>query len=312
MPPFDDGTRVSTRAESTRSPQLFESRGTAFAGQGCAWPALQSPAQQRHRLKARHMNRNEIKAVVKAAGGSTLTRESRSANLTATANDLRLGLNIQIKSFSGLRTQHLQSLVTKWKTDGQSTRTIQNKLAHLRAALRGVGREKFAADSRNSNAALGASGGSRSGTHTTPDEKTLEGRISALPEPFQAGARLQQTLGLRAQEAVQSNQSLRVWENQILAGRPVTVLHGTKGGRPRSISLLDQASKEQALAAVQAAISVIEKQDGKLIPSSTLEGANRAYQRGRIQIRSATPVDSMNEGGMLRAVDQQLSVHSKR
>ena len=32
----------------------------------------------------------------------------------------------------------------------------------------------------------------------------------------------------------------------------------------------------------------------------------------RIQIRSATPVDSMNEGGMLRAVDQQLSVHSKR
>ena len=81
------------------------------------------------------MNRNEIKAVVKAAGGSTLTRESRSANLTATANDLRLGLNIQIKSFSGLRSQHLQSLVTLWKTDGQSTRTIQNKLAHVRAAL---------------------------------------------------------------------------------------------------------------------------------------------------------------------------------
>ena len=33
---------------------------------------------------------------------------------------------------------------------------------------------------------------------------------------------------------------------------------------------------------------------------------------GRIQIRSATPMDSMNEGGMLRAVDQQLSVHSQR
>ena len=32
---------------------------------------------------------------------------------------------------------------------------------------------------------------------------------------------------------------------------------------------------------------------------------------GRIQIRSATPIDSMNEGGMLRAVDQQLSVHSQ-
>ena len=32
----------------------------------------------------------------------------------------------------------------------------------------------------------------------------------------------------------------------------------------------------------------------------------------RIQIRSATPVDSMNEGGVLRAVDQQFSVHSQR
>ena len=225
------------------------------------------------------MNRNEIKAVVKAAGGSTLTRESRSANLTATANDLRLGLNIQIKSFSGLRTQHLKDLVNHWNSEGQSTRTIQNKLAHLRAALRGVGREKFAADPRNSNAALGASGGSRSGTHTIHSEKALEERISALPEPFQAGARLQQTLGLRAQEAVQSNQSLRVWEKQIQAGRPVMVLHGTKGGRPRSVSLLDQASKDRAIAAVREAIRVTEMQDGKLIPSSTLEGANRAYQR---------------------------------
>ena len=63
----------------------------------------------------------------------------------------------------------------------------------------GVGREKFAADPRNSNAALGASGGSRSGTHTIPSEKALEERISSLPEPFKAGARLQQALGLRAQ-----------------------------------------------------------------------------------------------------------------
>ena len=57
------------------------------------------------------------------------------------------------------------------------------------------------------------------------------------------------------------------------------VLHGTKGGRPRSVSLLDQASKDRAIAAVREAIRVTEMQDGKLIPSSTLEGANRAYQR---------------------------------
>ena len=35
-------------------------------------------------------------------------------------------------------------------------------------------------------------------------------------------------------------------------------------------------------------------------------------QQWRIQTRSATPVDSVNEGGVLRAVDQQFSVHSQR
>ena len=111
----------------------------------------------------------------------------------------------------------------------------------------------------------------------TPSQakKALEERISSLPEPFKAGARLQQALGLRAQEAVQSNQSLRSWEKQIQAGRPVKVLHGTKGGRPRDVSLLGQASKDRALAAVREAIRVADKQDGKLIPSTSLEGANR-------------------------------------
>jgi hypothetical protein len=42
---------------------------------------------------------------------------------------------------------------------------------------------------------------------------------------------------------------------------------------------LDQVSKEKALTAVREAISIMEKMDGKLIPSATLEGANRAYQR---------------------------------
>ena len=43
------------------------------------------------------------------------------------------------------------------------------------------------------------------------------------------------------------------------------------------------------------------------------ESALSAFGKARrIQIRSATPLDSMNEGGMLRAVDQQLPVHSQR
>lgn len=225
------------------------------------------------------MTRNEIKAIVKAAGGSTLTREARSANLTATANDLKLRLNIQIKSFAGLKTQHLTSLVTLWKEQGKSIRTIQNQLAHVRAALRAVEREKFADSKQVSNTALGASNASRGGTHSVPSPEVLEARLSALPTGFQEAARLQQTLGLRAQEAIQSNQSLRRWEKQLENGQRVTVLHGTKGGRARDTSLPSENARKAALEAVRAAIKATDRQEGKLIPSSSLEGANRAYQR---------------------------------
>ena len=225
------------------------------------------------------MSRNEIKAIVKAAAGSTLTKESRSSNLTATANDLKLRLNIQIKSFSGLKTQHLKKLVTLWKEQGKSTRTIQNKLAHVRAALRAVGREKFAGSSQVSNASLGAANASRRGTHSVPSADVLEARISALPTGFQEAARLQHALGLRAQEAIQSNASLRHWERQLEHGQRVSVLHGTKGGRARDTALLSENARKAALEAVRAAIKAADRQEGKLIPSRTLEGANRAYQR---------------------------------
>lgn len=225
------------------------------------------------------MNRNEIHQVVKVAGGSTLTKGGRSANLTATANDLRLALNIQIKSFKGLKTQHLARLVSFWKEQGKSIRTIQNRLAHVRSALRSVGREKFADSAQVSNASLGAAGASRGGTHTVASKEVIEARISKLQPGFKEAAQLQRTLGLRAQEAIQSNQSLRLWQRQLEKGRRVTVLHGTKGGRGRDISLVSEKAQKQALEAVRAAITAMDKHGGQLVPSRSLEGANRAYQR---------------------------------
>ena len=225
------------------------------------------------------MNRNEIHAIVKEAGGSTLTKESRSANLSATADDLRLELNIQIKSFTGLKTQHLANLVSFWKEQGKSIRTIQNKLAHVRAALRAVGREKFADSAQVSNASLGAAGASRGGTHTVASKEAIEERISKLQPGFKEAAQLQLTLGLRAQEAIQSNQSLRLWQQQLEQGRRVTVLHGTKGGRARDLSITAEKAQQAALEAVRAAIAAMDRQGGQLVPSSSLEGANRAYQR---------------------------------
>lgn len=225
------------------------------------------------------MNKREINQIVKKAGGSTLTKEARSAALLATATTLRTELNIQLKSLSSLKSLHLEKLVNSWKEQGLSLRTMQNRMTHVRAALRFHGREHFADSPRNSNAALGLAGASRQGTHTVPSPEAISTRITSLAPGAKAAANLQVTLGLRAGEAIQSVKSLRTWQKQLQAGRPLTVLYGTKGGRPRDIQLHTKNAHEAASEAVRGAIEVMARQGGHLIESTSLEGATRSYQR---------------------------------
>ena len=225
------------------------------------------------------MNKREINQIVKAAGGSTLTKEARSAALLATAATFKNDLNLQLKSFAGLKSLHLEKLVSHWKQQSLSLRTMQNRMTHLRAALRFHGRATFAESPRNSNASLGLAGASRGGTHTVPHPETISERISAMPESAMATAKLQLALGLRAAEAVQSIKSLRTWEKQLKSGRPISVLHGTKGGRPREVQLHTKNAHQAAVEAVRTAIEVMDRQGGLLIQSASLEGAMRSYQR---------------------------------
>ena len=51
---------------------------------------------------------------------------------------------------------------------------------------------------------------------------------------------LSRSLGLRAEETAQSVKSLTTWQKQIDAGKDsVTVIFGTKGGRPRETTIHD-------------------------------------------------------------------------
>lgn len=225
------------------------------------------------------MNKREINQIVKMAGGSTLTKEARSAALLATSATFKNDLNLQLKSFAGLKSLHLEKLVGHWKQQDLSLRTMQNRMTHLRAALRFHSRAKFADSPRNSNAALGLAGASRGGTHTVPPTEIISARVLSLPESTMATANLQLALGLRAAEAVQSIKSLRTWEKQLKSGRPISVLHGTKGGRPREVQLHTKSAHQKAIEAVRAAIEVMDRQGGFLIQSTSLEGAMRSYQR---------------------------------
>lgn len=223
--------------------------------------------------------RDEIEKTIRASGGSTLTKIGREADLKAFFRVMRQDLNLQVKSFSTLKTSQVQRYIDHQKTLGRSDRTIQNQMAHIRAGLAAHGREHFSKTEQMSNKALGISGASRDGTHRalTQEQYQVALHQARLVSPGAAATmQLQRELGLRAREAVQSPASLKSWEKAIQAGQPVQVLHGTKGGRGRWTGALDQS---RALQAVRAAQAVCKEQSGKLIDSASLQGAARAYGR---------------------------------
>lgn len=237
-----------------------------------------APLLQRKRQMSKNTVKDEIRVAVQS-GGSTLTKSAREAALNAFHEVMKNDLNIQIKSFKTIKTAQIQAYVNHLKEQNLSIRSIQNNLAHIRSALKAAGRADFAEREQNSNAALGASGASRDGTHkalTTERFSQAHAQMTESNRGAAAALQLQKELGLRAREAVQCVKSLKSWEKALEAGKPVNVLHGTKGGRPRVTMPTDQKT---ALEAVKTALAVVKEQGGALVRSESLQGAMRAYGR---------------------------------
>jgi hypothetical protein len=225
------------------------------------------------------MTNGEINAITRQ-GGSKLTQRAREAALHAATKTLKTALNVQLKSFAGLKIQHVEKLVQHWTEQGLTQRTMQNRMTHIRAALRFHDRAKFALDKRICNAALGLSGASRDGTHIVPEASAIAGRLQGLSSHSRAVAGLQLALGLRAREAIQADQSLKTWERQLAHGRPLSILHGTKGGRPRDVQLHTEKARTDAFKAIQEALRVAkEHRNGRIIPSVNIDAAFRSFQR---------------------------------
>lgn len=225
------------------------------------------------------MNRREIAQINKNAGGSTLTRRGRESALMKIADDLRGRLNVQVKSFDQLKISHIEALAASWRGSGLSVRTCQNNMAHLRTALREVGREKFSADPRISNEALKINKGSRAGTHRAPARDDAIRRIESMKAGHGEAARLQLELGLRAREAIQSYKSLPSWGRELEKTGRITVTAGTKGGRGRSVDLSNPEALGRAKEAIRQALTASGGGRKPLVASSSLEGAARSYQR---------------------------------
>lgn len=269
------------------------------------------PQQRGIARNYKQMTNGEIEAIVKKQGGSKLTQQARRTALHAAAKTFKNELNIQLKSFAGLKVQHIDSLVQSWKKQGIGLRTMENRMSHIRAALRFHERAKFALDERISNASLGLAGASRGGTHTVPAPAAIDARLMALSPPAQAVTKLQMALGLRAREAIQADQSLKVWAKQLASGRPISVLHGTKGGRPRDVQLHTPEARQRAVEAVQEALKVVRSHPNeRIIPSKTIEAAFRSYQRqmNKVGFKGSEASHSLR----YHWAREQFSVHLER
>jgi hypothetical protein len=147
-------------------------------------------------------------------------------------------------------------------------RTLQNRVGHIRAHLRDIGREQLADSIRLTSVALGisdVSGGDELYQRLSPKEYELViQRAQEIDPGFACALQLQRELGLRSAEAILCGPSLKRWGQDLETLDRVVVTEGTKINAPRQ-AIANHPYR--ALQAVNAAINALKPQ-GELLSCS--------------------------------------------
>ncbi|MEM0568845.1 integrase domain-containing protein [Salmonella enterica] len=210
----------------------------------------------------------EMKRLAQQAGGSHKTVHDR----------IKLAQNVQIRRVEQLKARHIEGYVRERLAQGITKRSLQNEMAAVRCILKQAGRDRLAQSERLNNRSLGLSGASRNGTKlaTTPEHYRDVLETARVKDPGMAAAlELSRLMGLRSQEAVQSIQSLKTWRQALERGDTrLTVVFGTKGGRPRETIILDTTAVRKAL---DNALAVADDRHGRLIDRPDLKSAMKYW-----------------------------------
>ncbi len=221
----------------------------------------------------------EMKALAKKTGGSYKTVDNRIHIVQRFSRHLR-SLNIQIQRVAQIKVRHVESYIQGRLVQEIGLRTLQNEMAALRAVLQQAGRSQVAEHSRLTNQSLGLAGASRSGTRQAITPEHYHHVLDAACDKdagLAAAIELARLMGLRSQEAVQSAQSLKTWKQAVDRGETrLTVIYGTKGGRPRETLILDAGAVRKAL---ENALAVAEQRNGRLIDRPDLKSAMNYWHK---------------------------------
>ncbi|EAP0879302.1 DNA-binding protein [Salmonella enterica subsp. enterica] len=232
----------------------------------------------------------EMKRLAQQAGGSHKTVHDRIKLAQRFCERLVLVQNVQIRRVEQLKARHIEGYIRERLAQGITKRSLQNEMAAVRCILKQAGRDRLAQSERLNNRSLGLSGASRNGTKLaiTPEHYRDVLEIARVKDPGLAAAlELSRLMGLRSQEAVQSVLSLKTWRQALDRGDTcLTVVFGTKGGRPRETIILDAVTVRKAL---DNALIVAEDRHGRLIDKPDLKTAMKYWhsQASRLGLTGA-------------------------
>lgn len=238
-------------------------------------------------------------AAVARMGGSHLTREARQRTTKKFCEIMFAQGFTHLSNPIDIAGRHLRTYVSV-RSDGKlGKRTLQNELAHLRSILKICGNCMVGGAPELSNRSLGINGGTRIGTKTAMTDEQLQSVRELAARQDRAGmaalVMLERRLGLRGAEAIHArSDTLARWESEIAASGGVYVIAGTKGGKPRTVQVMNT---DLALEAIQYARRIADLQGSYLVtradarPAGGLKQARSIYHawshRAGIQPHSA-------------------------
>lgn len=219
-----------------------------------------------------------MQTLARQAGGSHKTVHDRLKIAERLAGHL-LSLNIQIRTVQHLKTKHIECYIAGRLEQGITLRTLHNEMAAVRVMLRTAGRNKLADSEQLSNEALGLGGASRDGARRAITPERYQAALAILQQKdigLALTLQLARMMGLRSQEAVQCSQSLPTWAAALDRGdERLTVVFGTKGGRPRETLVLNRKAVQQVVHQAQA---VAVTRNGRLIDKPDLKSAMNRWR----------------------------------
>lgn len=222
---------------------------------------------------------NDMLRAGRNSGGSRKTQHDRQNKLTAFCEWLwRNGY--QLLSPQNVRVRHIAEYTATRLSDSINLRTLQNDMAAIRVALRGAGRGVFASSIELTNKALLIAGASRKGTKrpiSDPEFCGIYDRALIFDAGLAAVLGLERRIGLRGRESVMAAPSLPDWCKFLSEGATkIRIAHGTKGGRPRDVTL---HRREEAIEAIHFAREIAKQRNGVLIIAPNLASALGYYHR---------------------------------